>query len=386
MKAILAIVCCLLVAQSLSQKVIKLQKAPSARERLGPEFGPKFREALEMKYDTMSNGEPLSNYLDAQYYGPIGLGTPEQMFQVIFDTGSSNLWVPSTHCKALACLLHHRYDSTKSSTWMKNGTAFAIQYGSGSMSGFLSKDNINVGGVMAKGITFAESEKEPAIPFGTAKFDGILGMGYPEISVDRVVPVFNEMVMQGSVSKPVFSFWLNRDPNGKEGGELMLGGSDPNHYTGEFTYVPVSRKGYWQFSMDGVMVEGKQSDLCSGGCQAIADTGTSLIAAPTKEAEAINKAIGARAGIGGEYMVNCDDIPNMPDVSFTLNSKKFTLTAKDYVLVISQGGQTQCLSGFMGIDIPPPAGPLWILGDVFIGRFYAEFDFGNNRVGFAQAK
>ena len=151
---------------------------------------------------------------------------------------------------------------------------------------------------------------------------------------------------------------------------------------GPITYAPLKAKDYWRISLNSVSVTGTQ---VSGKVDAIVDTGTSLLAGPTDPIKQINKLIGAIPIGNGEYEVLCSRIPKMPAVTFNIGSTNYVLQANDYVLQVQNNGQTQCISGFFALDIPAPNGPLWILGDVFIGRYYSIFDFGNSQVGFANA-
>ena len=187
-------------------------------------------------------------------------------------------------------------------------------------------------------------------------------MGFPQIAVDGVTPVFHTMIEQGVVEAPVFSFYLNRNPDAEMGGEMVLGGSDPNYYTGDFTYVPVQREGYWEIAMEDMASNGKERmflnlrsfphlpDLgetigCNGGCTAIVDTGSSLLVGPTKQTNSINHMIGGTELVPGtgQYFIDCGKIGSLPEVDFTIAGTTFTLTGKDYVLEVTASLLCCCL-------------------------------------------
>lgn len=106
----------------------------------------------------VTNGAPssivINDYQDAQYFGPVSVGTPPQQVNVIYDTGSSNLWV--SNIKPGIFSSHHYYNDNKSTSYKANGTTFNIMYGSGPVSGYYSSDTIDMGDYAIPSYTFAE--------------------------------------------------------------------------------------------------------------------------------------------------------------------------------------------------------------------------------------
>lgn len=136
--------------------------------------------------------------------------------------------------------------------------------------------------------------------------------------------------------------------------EIIFGGVDANHHEGKIHYVPVRRKAYWEVPLDKVRFGEDEITLENTG--AAIDTGTSLIALPSDLAEMLNMQIGAKKSWSGQYTLDCATIPSLPDLTFTFGGRDFPISASDYVLNV----QGNCISAFMGLDMPDSIGPLWV--------------------------
>ncbi|KAG8125516.1 hypothetical protein E2320_020735, partial [Naja naja] len=173
---------------------------------------------------------------------------------------------------------------------------------------------------------FGLSQTEPGSFLYYSPFDGILGLAYPSLSYSSATPVFDNMMSEGLVSQDLFSVFLSSDD--QKGSFVMFGGIDDTYFTGNLNWVPVSVEYYWEITLDSITFNG-QTIACSGGCQAIIDTGTSLLAGPPNDIAKI---------------------------------------------------QNYCTSGFENMFFHSD---LWTLGDIFIRQYYCVFDRANNQIGLA---
>uniref|UniRef100_A0A3Q4HJ61 pepsin A n=1 Tax=Neolamprologus brichardi TaxID=32507 RepID=A0A3Q4HJ61_NEOBR len=307
---------------------IPLEKGKSAWEvlqeqGLWEEYRQKYPYNPMAKFDrSFAVGpESLTNDAGLSYYGVISIGTPPQSFKVIFDTGSSNLWVPSIYCNSAACnkkLIVKTFESLH----------------------FQVREWVLT--VVGAGV----------------------GQMFHELSWLISVTCTDSICLCTTQSEALL--FCN---NNQRGSEVTFGGVDTNHYSGSITWIPLSNELYCQITVGSVCGNG-QAVACNDGCQAIVDTGTSMIVGPQSDIDNINAWLGASSQ-NGEYIVNCNNIGQMPDVTFNINGNQFTLP-----MCISS-----CITGFSATG-----GNMWTLGDVFLRQYYSIYNRGQNMLGLAKAR
>ncbi|VDB83061.1 unnamed protein product [Peniophora sp. CBMAI 1063] len=330
-----------------------------------------FKPASESR-KRATGSDALTDDEQELWYGKISVGTPAVTYTVDFDTGSSDLFLPSSSCGS-TCSGHTLYNPSKSSTAKSLGKSFSLAYGDGStVSGTQYTDTVAIAGLTATKQTLGSASKY-STGFESSQFpaDGLLGMAFKSLSDYNANPFFQTLISQGTVSSSVFGFKL-----ASSGSSLYLGGTDSSLYSGSFTYVSLSQAAYWEAPLGGLTVG---STKIVGTTDSIIDTGTTLIIGDSATVKKAYAAIGGAKDNGdGTYTVSCS---GSPKISLTFGGKAFSVSAASFNL---PNGDGTCIGG-LGYD-DDIASEFWIVGDVFLQNVYTAFDVANNRVGFATLK
>ncbi|KAJ2784480.1 aspartic proteinase precursor [Coemansia javaensis] len=328
--------------------------------------------------DTSSS--PPGNRGFQSYFGDIQLGTPPQSFRVVFDTGSSDFWIPAVECDSEACQRHSRFNHANSSTYTTSHVPFSVTYGSGGLMGQVGADTLRIGDVAVPGVHVGLATHMSHF-FRTARFDGVFGLGFPGLSRIQSQPPIYAMVQAGLLEKPVFSFWVREGQGGQHaGGEVVLGGANPRRFEGEGRVIPIVRKMYWEVELDGLLIGDAPVPAISSQT-AIIDTGTALIVLPATDADAVNQFLGAVPLFDeyGLYAIDCHK-KNKPPAKFVFAGETFALQPSDYILPVGRG---RCVSAFAASTSPDLS--RWVLGTSFLRAWHTTFDIENFEIRLAKA-
>ncbi|KAI8882876.1 acid protease [Backusella circina FSU 941] len=381
---------------------------------------------------------PLYNDQGSQYLIEVGIGSPPQKFPVTLDTGSADLWVPSTQCPASSCPFD-RFNIEESSTFKSLEQSFGIQYGIGSVNGTYATDTVTVGGVSIHNQQFglASTTADILQPSSSSlknkvNANGILGLGYPSLTQANSQgegpynPFVFNLVKQNVIKEPVFSIFLDSISKPGWAGEIIFGGVDTSKFDGNLTYLPVaglttktsqldSSTGqtkasyyYWMVYGQGLGVIGTSTDtsprwkLREVGAF-ILDTGTTLTYLPTSVATDIVTAFAGEKGFAldrqaGVFVVDCNvaksktkfELEMSQSSSVSTNPVVLTVPASELVIPLDAATASQANTCMFGIAPLGSAGGIgnnmYLVGDSILRSAYMVFDMGHNRVGLAAAK
>jgi saccharopepsin len=288
------------------------------------------------------------------------------------------------------------------------------------------RDMVSFHGLRVPRQAFLEVREERSFPegFEDYPFDGLVGLALPALAADGTSPFFDSVMRQRLLARNQFAFHFGAqsDPRGSA---LVLGGLDVTRLAGPVRWVARDMSSaYWEVRMEDVWLDGAPQVLCGdegvgrgssinsgsggagvgvdAGCRVAVDSGTSLFTGPSQAIHhlvrklraimaSVGRPVGADEGGPGSGGGRCH-LSSLPTLSFLVGGHTFTFSPADYILhaedsLLAAGEEDsdECAFAFMALDVPPPRGPLWIFGDIFMRRYAAVFDRDGDRIGFALA-
>jgi hypothetical protein len=358
--------------------------------------------------------------LKSVFFGRIRVGAT--VFSMVFDSGSGHLILPGARCNDRACLAHTQYDPATSPAAVEinyDGTPIlpgsdrdqlTVNFGTGEVTGVFVKDLMcapagaleedsdldDVPSGACKDVQMIVATKMSDNPFADFAFDGVFGLALPGLSQ---TPDFN-LAMRLTKDLPsgmqAFSFYFSHEADGSK---IAVGGLFPDRVKSPLVWVPVvdPDDGYWKLHVTGVQIGEEHAEICADGCHGVADTGTSVFAAPTAVIRQIRERFQGLVVRDGKCQMPVTNASAQDFVAVSLGDLVLRLYPDDFSqprrplewngtdLDDWDAEDLPCELMLMRLDVPEPLGPLVIFGEPFLTKYYTVFDVEHLRVGFALA-
>jgi len=317
------------------------------------------------------------------FFGEVAVGTPPQKFIAVYDTGSANLVLPGRDCHSRVCRMHRRFSRMNSSTQkrvschasknLRHGKAdkLKITYGKGFIRGMCLQDHICVGSVCSVG-NFISAFQESKDPFSKFPFDGVLGLAPASLAKNKLFSLVARMTSGQALRHHVFSVYLS--DSSSKASEITFGDVNREHLASDLTWVPVEGTNYWEIVVEDITIDDVPKNICEG-CHAAVDTGMSRLTAPSSIIKQLKPFV--------RRVKDCGDFYSLPKFGLLIKGQTFNLEPRDYAEIRSNG---RCSLSLGALDVPPPRGPIMVLGLPFLQKFYTVFDPMGKRLGFGLAR
>jgi len=344
------------------------------------------------------------------YFGEIQVGTPRQTFSAVFDTGSGHLILPALGCQSEPCIKHRRFNRSSSLTAVDiehDGSVIkpdvlerdqlAIKFGMGEVVGEFMEDHVCLGqaGKDCIKLRIVLANEMTEDPFGIFAFDGVLGLGFNALTMNKFFNFFGQMTEQNAAMQSRFAVFLAPNDDGQNA--ITFGGIDKNRAASELEWVPVAKQelGYWQVRLAHVRIGDSILEECEDGeCRAILDTGTSLLSVPRMVSRKMHRLLARPVPGEADPYMDCRHVPGVK-ITFDLGGPEVSLGAEDYSrpepFNLTKPGDPSdwklfCRSLLLPVDIGPPLGPkVFIWGEPVLRKYYTVYDWAERRIGFSIA-
>ncbi|KAF1752345.1 hypothetical protein GCK72_018899 [Caenorhabditis remanei] len=312
--------------------------------------------------------QSATDYVYYEYMGNITVGTPDQNFIVVLDTGSANLLIPGTNCTTY-CEKKRLFNEKESNTYIATNKPWQIKYASGDAYGTLGIDTVKIGGSFEPQLAIPNSYLGVADTVGSdfkwSPKEGIFGLAFTALAVDNITPPLINAINLGLLDQPIFTTWFGQRgaPGTSASGAFTYGALDKNHCGPVIGYAT-------GFSLG--------SYVSTTTYEVITDTATSFLCGPQAAIDGLAKAAGAtwdRTNQVFNIPCNADAGP----IKMKIGGFNYVIRANNYILQIDTNSCLfaaipQSYAGF---------GPAWILGGPFMRQYCNVHDIGQKRVGFA---